>query len=113
MMAKRAVGEMVPGFWALGQKQSSAKEALLAGTGISDQEFAESAARIKSGESAVDVLDERYIEAFSLFGTPEDCLHRAAAFGAAGVTELALTFDGPTAFDDMKLLSHVLPDRSI
>jgi 5,10-methylenetetrahydromethanopterin reductase len=107
-VAKRAVGEMVPGFWALSQKLSSAKDALLAGTNITEQEFAAAAARLRAGEDAAKALDERFATAFSLVGTPEDCLAGAFRYGAAGVTELALTFGGPTALDDIKLLGEAL-----
>jgi 5,10-methylenetetrahydromethanopterin reductase len=95
--AKRIVGEMMPRFWALGQKVSSAKEALLLGTGLSEEEFAEAASDINSGQDPADVLDERYATTFSLYGTPEECLALARRYKAAGVDELALTFSGPSA----------------
>lgn len=106
--AKRAVGEMVPGFWALAQKLGSAKDALLAGTNITEQEFASTAAHLRAGEDAAQALDERFAMAFSLAGTPEDCLAGAARFAEAGVTELALTFGGPTALDDIKQVGQAL-----
>jgi 5,10-methylenetetrahydromethanopterin reductase len=95
--AKRIVGEMVPRFWALGQKVSSAKEALLLGTAISEEEFAKAAGDINGGQDPADVLDERYATAFSLCGTPEECVALARRYKAAGVDELALTFSGPSA----------------
>jgi 5,10-methylenetetrahydromethanopterin reductase len=104
-MAKRTVGEMVPGFWALGQKQSLAKDALLTGTGVSEAEFAAAAAAIRAGGDPVRVLDERYAADFALTCTPEECLAAAEKYGQAGVTELALTFSGPTALQDMHLLA--------
>ena len=39
--AKTAIGEMLPRFWGLGQKLASAKNALLDGSEISEQEFAD------------------------------------------------------------------------
>lgn len=107
-VAKRAVGEMVPGFWALGQKLSSAKDALLAGTNITESEFVSAAAHLRAGEDATIALDERFAVAFSLVGTSEDCLAGAARYAEAGVTELALTFGGPTALDDIKQLGQAL-----
>jgi 5,10-methylenetetrahydromethanopterin reductase len=106
--AKRAVGEMVPGFWALGQKLGSAKDALLTGTNIVEQEFAAAAARLRAGEDAAQALDDRFAVAFSLAGTPDDCLAGAARYAEAGVTELALTFAGPTALDDIKQVGRAL-----
>jgi len=105
---KRAVGDMLPGFWALGLRISSAKDALLAGTDITEAEFAAAAARLRAGENAIDVLDERYVLAFSLVGAPDDCLAAAQRYANAGVTELALTFSGPTALDAVSALGNAL-----
>lgn len=102
--AKRAVGDMLPGFWSLGQKLKSAKEGLLAGTNITEDEFATSSARLSEGEDAVTVLDERYTRAFALAGTPEDCLAAAERYAEAGVSELALTFPGRTALKEINSL---------
>jgi len=106
--AKRAIGEMLPGFWNLGQKLGSAKQGLIASTDIAEAEFASAAARLQAGEDAADVLDQRYVAAFSLAGTPEDCLAAARRHRAAGVTELALTFGGPAAGEDISRLRNVL-----
>ena len=110
--AKRAVGAMVPGFWALGEKLASAKDALLTGTGIGAQEFAAAAARLRAGEDAGAVLDERYVGAFSLAGTPGECLAMAASYAAVGVTELAVTIEGPEATDRIALLGAALADQT-
>jgi 5,10-methylenetetrahydromethanopterin reductase len=106
--AKRAIGEMLPGFWNLGQKLSSAKQGLMSGTGITEAEFVSAAARLQAGNDPADVLDNRYVAAFSLAGTPEDCLTAARRYRAAGVTELALTFGGPAAGEGIGRLRKVL-----
>jgi 5,10-methylenetetrahydromethanopterin reductase len=110
--AKRAVGDMLPGFWSLGQRVGPAREGLLAGTNIAEDEFAIAANRLRAGEDAAQVLDDRYVDAFSLSGTPDECLSGASRFAASGITELALTFDGPTAADDIILLGEALGRRS-
>jgi 5,10-methylenetetrahydromethanopterin reductase len=106
--AKRAIGEMLPGFWSLGQKLGSAKQGLITGTGITETEFASATARLQAGEDAADVLDKRYVTAFALAGTPEDCVAVARKYRAAGVTELALTFGGPSAREGVLKLRKVL-----
>lgn len=106
--AKRTIGEMLPRFWALGQKLASAKEALVSGTRISDAEFSDSAARIRAGEDPAKVLDDRYAEAFSVCGTPEECLALAKIYKANGVDELALTFSGPTAKEEIAAIGAAL-----
>jgi 5,10-methylenetetrahydromethanopterin reductase len=108
IIAKRAVGEMLPGFWALSQKLPSAKEGLFLGTNISDQEFSAAVGRLKSGENPGEVLSDKIAQAFSLCGTPDECIERARAYAKAGINELALTFDGSSAVHDMELLGQVL-----
>jgi 5,10-methylenetetrahydromethanopterin reductase len=95
------VGEMLPRFWALGQKLGSAKEALVLGTGISDEDFASASDRIRAGQDPAEVLDDRYAVAFSICGTPEQCLALARGYKAAGIDEIALTFAGANACDQI------------
>lgn len=109
---KRAVGEMLPAFWALGQRVASARDALLTGAEISEAEFAAAAARLRAGEDAAEVLDARYTRAFSLAGTPEACLAAAERYADAGVSELALTFSGPSAVEAIRALSPALAERA-
>jgi 5,10-methylenetetrahydromethanopterin reductase len=106
--AKRMVGEMLPRFWALGQKVVSAKDALLAGTNISEEEFSVSSNRIRAGEDPAEVLDDRYAAAFSLFGTTDECLMLARRYKAMGIDELALTFTGPDAKDQIAAIGAAL-----
>jgi 5,10-methylenetetrahydromethanopterin reductase len=108
--AKRIVGEMVPRFWALGQKIPSAKDALLLGTGISENELAIAAKEIGVGRDPVDVLDERYIRSFSIYGTPEECLALARRYKAAGIDELALTFSGPSAQHEISAIGDAIKE---
>lgn len=106
--AKRRVGDLLPGFWRLGQTLNSAKEGLLAGTGIAEAEFAAASARLSAGEDATDVLDERFTAAFALAGTPDECLAAAEKYAAAGVCELALTFSGSNAIEDIRRIGAAL-----
>jgi 5,10-methylenetetrahydromethanopterin reductase len=111
--AKIAIGEMLPRFWLLGQKLESAKEALLAGTYISEAEFSDCARRILAGEKAAAVLDDRFVTAFSLSGTPDQCLARAHEYKAMGIDELALTFSGPRAAEEMTAIGVALRSASV
>ena len=43
---------------------------------ISEADFANAAARLKAGEPAASVLDERYVRAFSIAGNADDCRAR-------------------------------------
>jgi 5,10-methylenetetrahydromethanopterin reductase len=106
--AKRRVGELLPGFWRLGQALNSAKQGLLAGTDIAEAEFAAASARLSAGEDAADVLDERFSAAFALAGTPCECLATAEKYAAAGVSELALTFSGANAIEDIRTIGAAM-----
>lgn len=106
--AKQTVGELLPRFWALAQKLGSAKEGLLMGTEISEGDFSQAANRLRSGEDPTRVLDDRYARAFSLSGTPEECLAQAAEYKAAGIDELALTFSGPSAQAEIAAIGAAL-----
>jgi 5,10-methylenetetrahydromethanopterin reductase len=105
-LGRRAVGEMVPVYWALGQRLPDARRALLDGSGISEFEFAAAAQRLRTGEPADAAIDQRYVAAFAIAGTAEDCAAQAAAHAKAGVTELALTFTGDTFAADMAYLAN-------
>jgi hypothetical protein len=74
------------------------------GSGITEAEFAVAAPRLRAGEDAGTVLDERFVAAFAIAGTAADCVAAIAGCGAAGVTELALTFSGAEAAAEMKNL---------
>jgi 5,10-methylenetetrahydromethanopterin reductase len=104
--AKRAVGEMLPAYWRLGQRLEGAKQALTMESGISEAEFAAAAERLRAGEDAATVLDARFVAAFAIAGTAAECAAQVAACGTAGVTELALTFsDGNPAAEMQSLVS--------
>jgi 5,10-methylenetetrahydromethanopterin reductase len=93
--AKAAVGEMLPRFWTLAQKLEQAKQALLTGSGVSEDQFARFSERLRAGEDPAQVLDDRSALAFSIAGTPDECIEQARRYHEAGVTELAVTFSGP------------------
>jgi hypothetical protein len=57
------------------------------------------------------VLDDRYVDAFALAGTAEDCRTLAERFAAAGVTELAVTLSGPDVARQMNDLAAAFAAR--
>lgn len=107
-LAKQAIAEMLPAYWRLAQRLPAAKSALLDGSNIAETDFAAAAARLQAGDNAEAVLDDRFPLAFAIAGNAEDCRTQAAAFAAAGVTELALTFSGPDAAADMRIMAHAI-----
>jgi 5,10-methylenetetrahydromethanopterin reductase len=107
-LATRAVAAMLPGYWRVGQRLPAAKQALLAGSGIAEMEFAAAVARLDAGDPPEAVLDERYVAALTIAGNADDCRRQAATYAHAGVTELALTFAEPDATAAMRLMAKAL-----
>jgi 5,10-methylenetetrahydromethanopterin reductase len=103
-LAKAAIGDILPGFWSLGERVPAAKAALLRAAELSEDDFAAAAVRLRAGEAAVDVLDDRFVAAFAIAGTADDCLEQARRYRAAGASELALTFVGAQPRQDMDYL---------
>jgi 5,10-methylenetetrahydromethanopterin reductase len=88
------LGDMLANLWPAAREWLAAKEAIVADSGISRDEFVAALDRLRRGEKAASVLDARYVAAFAIAGTVDECLRQAAAYRAAGVDELALTFTG-------------------
>jgi alkanesulfonate monooxygenase SsuD/methylene tetrahydromethanopterin reductase-like flavin-dependent oxidoreductase (luciferase family) len=86
----------------------SAKSALLRAQGLSASDFAATVAGLRAGKSAAEMLDDRFLAAFTIAGTAEDCLAQARAYLEAGATELVLSFAGPQPEQDMQYLGSAL-----
>ena len=111
-LAKKAIGEMLPSFWSLAQRVPAAKAAMLRAKALSESDLADAAARLRVGEGATDVLDDRFVEAFAIAGTAEEALAQARRYGEAGATELVLTFAGRRPEPDMQYLANATRGRA-
>jgi 5,10-methylenetetrahydromethanopterin reductase len=105
-LAKEAIGEILPGFWSLAQRVPAAKAALLRAEGLSEEDFSRAIERAQSGNT--DAFDDRFVAAFAIAGTAQDCLAQARRYGQAGATELALSFAGDRPEDDMRYLGEAM-----
>ena len=105
-LAKEAIGEMLPGFWSLSQRVPAAKAALLRAGGLAEADFVSAVEQLRGGERPSDALDERFVAAFAIAGTAEDCLTQARRYREAGASELALTFVGEQPERDMEYLAQ-------
>jgi 5,10-methylenetetrahydromethanopterin reductase len=97
---KPVLAAMLKTFWTLGRTVPAALASLVDHSGIPEADFANAIA------APAGALDRRFIDAFSLAGTPAHCRSRIAAYGAAGVTDLVLTFVGADPETDMTLLQR-------
>jgi 5,10-methylenetetrahydromethanopterin reductase len=105
-LARAALDQMLPAFWSLGRKVPAAKAALLRADGLSEQDFTRAVERLRAG--ATEVLDDRFVAAFAIAGTAQDCLAQARRYGEAGATELALAFAGDQPEADMRYLGEAM-----
>jgi 5,10-methylenetetrahydromethanopterin reductase len=100
-VVKVTIGEMLAGLWPRGDDWLPAREALVKESGIPRRDFVAALARLRYGENAGAVIDDRFVAAFAIAGTAEECRQQAMRYGAAGVDELALTFAGAQPLDDL------------
>jgi 5,10-methylenetetrahydromethanopterin reductase len=94
-LARSGLGELLAGLWPQSEPWPAWRETIVAESGVPRAEFAAALDRLRRGEPADSVLDDRWVAAFALAGTAEECLARARAYSAAGADELALALIGP------------------
>jgi 5,10-methylenetetrahydromethanopterin reductase len=107
-IVKPPLARMLTAFWALGEERPNRREIMVRSSGIPRAEFAAAIGRLGRGEAADRVIDDRFVEAFTIAGTADDCLARAAIYRQAGVGELALNFVGPDPAGDIQHLGQFL-----
>jgi 5,10-methylenetetrahydromethanopterin reductase len=103
-VAKTEIGAMLARFWPIGDDWPPVRETIVRHSGISKAEVVAALDRLRRGEPAAALLDDRFVDAFAIAGTAADCLAAAARYRHAGVNELVLTFAGGQAEADMAYL---------
>jgi len=106
---KATISEALALLWPASGSWPQRREAAVAESGIPRSDFLAALDRLRRGEAPADVLDERFVAAFAIAGTAQECLRQAARYREAGVDELALTFAGPQPADDIAQLAAGLP----
>lgn len=108
LAAKHSIAEMLPGFVSLSKRIATVKDALMLGSGITEGDLDVAAERLRAGEDPGVVLDERFVAAYAVAGTPDDCLMQAREQRAVGITDIALTFSGDAPHDEMRRLASAI-----
>jgi 5,10-methylenetetrahydromethanopterin reductase len=103
--AKEMLAAMLPPYWSLAQRVPAAKAALLRAAELREADLAAAVGRLRGGTPAAQALDERFVAAFAIAGTGEDCLAQARRYRSAGASELALSFAGTQPEADMACLA--------
>jgi len=83
-------------------------EAAMRHSAIPEAELLATVDRIAGGVPPENALDDRFVDAFAVAGTAEQCLDRIKAYARAGVTELVLTFVGADPLADIAYLGRAL-----
>lgn len=109
---RKTIGEMLPGYWAMGERWPAVRDAMYRNSGIPEDEFVAAVNRLQSGEDPQVVLDDRFVDAYSISGTVDDCIKGAARFGAVNVTELVVTFVGSSPADAIARLGPAVSGTS-
>ena len=102
------IGEMIAMFWPVAAEWPPIRETIVELSGIPKPDFVTALDRLRAGEPAEAVLDGRFIQAFAIAGTAEECLARAADYRRAGVDELVLTFAGAHPAEQIEYLGEAL-----
>jgi 5,10-methylenetetrahydromethanopterin reductase len=105
---KPILGEMLTSFWPTDDDWPASKEAIVVESGIPRSHFAAVLAWLRRGEDPSTLLDDRFIDAFAIAGTAEECLRQAAVYRTAGASELALTVAGTQPIKDITYLGRAL-----
>jgi 5,10-methylenetetrahydromethanopterin reductase len=105
-----AIGEALVALWPAGAEWLTLRETIVAQSGIPKAEFAAALDRLRRGDPPQRALDDRFIEAFAIAGTAEECLDRARLFRQAGVGELVLTFAGSQPAQDIAYLGGAVAE---
>ncbi len=92
--AKAIVGRMLIAYWQDGHASAATQSALMNYNELDPEEFTRKMQRLASGEPARDVIDDVLLHRYAIAGTASECLDQCAAYGDAGVTELAIWFAG-------------------
>ena len=100
---KPTLATMLRQFWAV----PTARSAMRYGD-IPEAELEAAVDRIAGGEPPESVLCDRFVDAFTIAGTADECRDRINAYADAGVTELVLTFVGANPVADVAYLGRAL-----
>jgi 5,10-methylenetetrahydromethanopterin reductase len=109
--AREAIGEMLVRFWPASGVWPEWRETMVDESGIPRAEVVAALDRLRRGEPPREVLDERYVAAFAIAGTADQCLDQARDYRRAGADELALGFVGLQPQVDLVALADAI-DRS-
>ena len=103
-LAKETLGRDAAGVLVAGAAGAGGEGGLAAAPELSEADLPPRSSGCAPGSGPPDALDDRFVAAFAIAGTADDCLAQARRYRAAGASELALTFAGAQPETDMAYL---------
>jgi 5,10-methylenetetrahydromethanopterin reductase len=94
LIVRATIAEMLSAYWRMGAVSQLIRDAMVRESGIPVEEFAAAMAALEAGGAPADVLDDRYVDNYSLAGDRAGFEAGVARFAAVGVTELVVTLVG-------------------
>ena len=94
-IVRATIAEMLLSYWRMGEVALLIRAAMVRESGIPFEEFGAAMTALEQGGAPADVLDERYVDAYSLAGDSAGFRGGVERFAAVGVTELVITLVGP------------------
>jgi len=83
-------------------------QSLNSGSARSEADFAGAVERLRAGIDTAAAIDDRFVAAFALAGTAQQCVAQARQYFETGATELALDFVDPHPEQAMRSLGETL-----
>jgi 5,10-methylenetetrahydromethanopterin reductase len=112
-IVRTTIGEMLSAYWRMGAQWPAVRAGMVRESGIPPEEFAGSMDALASGSPAVEVLDDRYVDNYSLAGDRDAVAGGMARFAAVGVTELVVTLVGTEPEKTAAALRGLLASRRV
>jgi 5,10-methylenetetrahydromethanopterin reductase len=106
--ARATVGRMLTMFWKDGHASTAAPLARRAHDAADPEDFEGMMQRLALGEPAARVIDDAWLQRYAIAGTARECLEQFRVYGDAGVTEVAVWFEGARATEDITRLGRAL-----
>jgi 5,10-methylenetetrahydromethanopterin reductase len=107
-IVKQTIGNLLAAYWTLYAPWPATREAMLRGSGITDEECNAVVAALRAGGKSSEILDDRFVDSYSIAGNVDDFWAGVERYGAAGVTELVVTFVGPRPAEDIAAVGSAL-----
>jgi len=93
-VVKHAIGRMLGSYWQAYADVPPVRSAIFDSSGIESAQFSDAMRRLAGGDSAEAALDDRFVAAYAVAGTAQECVEQLRVHRRAGVTEMAVSCGG-------------------